>query len=308
MTSISGTATYQYTWVVLTSVPIGRSLSIHMVTVWHRCKTKTIRILNSKILRARATRRSTPPLPYEIVEMIFTHLIHDLRTLKACSLVCRSWYPATVQHLHHTLTLREDQPDATRSRLEPLSELHELGLISLVKEIRVSQGPGPSWFVPQAINHRFSALANVHTLKLENIEIHRFIPDLKHYFGHFSLTVRFIALYDPHCTPRQLSHFLSLFPDLDDVDIRLSHVYVHNTAIPDTGLVPHSTPKLRGRLVLYSFGWVETWAQLITSCGGLRFRHMDLSGGPCCAPFLLKACAETLETLRFNAREPPLSK
>jgi len=182
--------------------------------------------------------------------------------------------PAAAQHLHHTLTLRRDGRDVNGSQLEPLSKLHELGLLLLVKEIRIEQAPGLScWFVPRAFNHHSS-----------------------------------IALYDPYCTPQQLSHFLSLFPNLDDVEIRVSYTHMYNPAIPNTGLVPYSAPKLRGRLVLSGFSWVETLTHLIDSCGGLRFRHMDLGGGPCCAPLLLRTCAETLETLRLDAREGSLSK
>jgi len=69
---------------------IERGLSTHMVMVWHRGKAKIIRILGSTVLRARATDESTPPLPYKIVEMIIAHFAHDLRTIKACSLICRS--------------------------------------------------------------------------------------------------------------------------------------------------------------------------------------------------------------------------
>ena len=279
-----------------------------MVTVWHRGKAKTIHLLNSTVLRALATKKSTSPLPYDIVEMITTHLTHDLPTLKACSLVCRSWYSAAVQHLHHTFTLRSGGPDISHI-LEPLSELHELGLMPLVKELRVSQGPGfSSWFVPRVLNQHFSVLASVQTLKLDTVDIASFIPGIERYFGHFSPTLRSIGLYAPYCTPQQLSHFISLFPNLDDIEIWLPQTHAYDPADPDTGLLPFSAPTLRGRLILCGFGWVETWTHLITPYGGLRFRHMDLGGGPCCAPLLLKACAETLETLRLDAREGSLSK
>ena len=241
--------------------------------------------------------------------MIITYLTHDLRDIKACSLICHSWYPAAAQHLHHTFTLRRSGHGTNRSKPEPLSKLDELGLLPLVKEIRVDQGPGKScWFVPWAFNRHFFALANVHTLKLDNLEIHRFTPDVKRYLGHFSLTLQSIALYDPSCTPQQLSHFLSLFSNLDDIEIRFAYVHTYNPTTPNTELVPYSAPKLRGRLVLSGFSWAETLTRLIAASGGLRFRHIDLGGGPCCAPLLLKACAETLETLRFDAREDSFSK
>jgi len=245
---------------------------------------------------------STCRLPYEIVEMIVSHL-KDIKALKACSLTCHSWHTAAVPHIYHILILKERTPGDARNKLNLLSGLHGLGLTPHVKEIRVRECFSTHWFVPEAFSPLdlgyFSALANVHTLKLEELEIHRFVPGIEHYFGHFSQTLRSITLYDPRCTPRQLSHFLSLFPNLDDIEIWYISTHIPHTIIPDTELVPFSAPKLRGQLTLCDFRCPETWTDLITSCGGLRFRHMDLRRVTGCASVLLGACAETLETLRF---------
>ena len=245
------------------------------------------------------------PLPYDIVEMVIAHLTHDLSDLKACSLTCRSWYTATVQHLHYTITLVRNKPDIGNNRLEPLSTLHELGLLSLVKAIRLLEWPATGyWFVSPAFNRAtlrpFSALTNVHTLKLQYMEVYRCMPDVEPHFGHFSQTLRSITLYQPRGTSRQLSHFLSYFSNLDDIGIRNPLTRVSNTIVPDPELIPRSAPKLRGRLALYSSTSVEICTDLITSCGGLRFRHMDLCWSESCAPVLLEACAETLETLRLG--------
>jgi len=287
------------------------------MTVWrprHGGKTKADNQLDNPHPVARTTRESTQPFPYDIVEMIITHLVRDLDTLKACSLACHSWYTVVAPHLHHTLTLRgkgrgstRDQPNppSARDKLNPLSELHQLGLMPLVKEFRVEQwGDTISWFEPLAFNPRdlgqLSAFTNVRTLKIQELDIDRFIPGIERYFGKFSLTLQSITLYNPHCTPQQLSHFLSLFSNLDDVGVRDARACIPNASAPDTGLVPFSAPKLRGLLALYDFHWVETWTHLITSCGGLRFRYMDVRKGASCAPVLFEACAETLEILRFN--------
>ena len=82
--------------------------------------------------------------------------------------------------------------------------------------------------------------------------------------------------------------------------VRNTRACIPNAIVPDKELVPFSAPKLRGQLALYDFHWVETWTHLITSCGGLRFRHMDVRKGTSCTPVLFKACAGTLESLRFN--------
>jgi len=280
-----------------------------MVTAWRRPKAKVNNLNNAPLepqetwTTHELTRPFPAPFPYDIVDMIIAYLTRHRDTLEACSLTCHSWYTAAAPHLHHTLTLTGDGP---RSQLVPLSNLHELGLMPLVREIQVKQRR--PWFAPQAFSHLdlyyFSSLTNVHTLKLENVEIFRFISLVDRYFQHFAPTLRSITLSDPWCTPRQLSHFLSLFSNLDDIEIRNAHL----TTIPDKVLAPFSAPKLRGRLALYNASSVETWTHLITSSGGLRFRHMDLHKVGSCAPVLLEACAETLETLRLGARDDSLSE
>lgn len=256
---------------------------------------------------------STCRLPYELVEMITALLTRDLGTLKACSLTCRSWYTAAVPHLHHTLTLKSSGPDVTRAKLMPLLKLRELCLAPLVKEMRVEQSRDQgSWFAPRTSDCReschISAFTNVHTLKIQDVDIYRFISDVKYYFGHFSPTLRSITLSNLHCTPRQLSYFLSFFSNLDDVEILNTFTYAPNPTISDTELVALSTPKLGGRLVLNGSSWVDTWTHLATSCGGLRFRYMDLRKSATCMPVLLEACAETLETLRLYPTQDLIGK
>ena len=235
--------------------------------------------------------------------MVIAHITRDLDALKACSLVCRSWYIAAAPHLHYTLTLRRNVPSTARDKLKPLSKLHQLGLMPLVKEIRVDQCHD-QWLVPRGFSHRdlryFSAFANVQTLTLQYLDISLFIPGIERYFGHFSQTLRSIALNKPCCTPRQLSHFLSLFPNLDDIAMCWL-ASPPNETIPDPELVSFSTPRLRGRLVLSYFDSVETWTDLIATGGGLRFHYMELWKAGDCAPVLFEACAESLETLRFYA-------
>ena len=279
-------------------------------TVWFRSKAKISRLLrDNAFLETRTPRKPSTPLPHEVVEMIIAHLICDLRALKACSLTCLSWYIAAVPHLHHTITFREKIIFITQTRLRPLSKLHGLGIIPLVREVRVlcSLDERP-WFKSRAFSRQdlryFSAFANVQKLRLEKVDISSFIPKVGRYFGQFSATLRSITLIAPCCyTPRELSYFLSLFSNLDDIEIRylFSPSLLPNPPIPDTELVPISAPKLRGQLVAGWFCEVETWSALITWCGGLRFHSMTLYEVADCAPLLLDACSETLETLRFFA-------
>jgi len=265
-------------------------------------KDKIGRLLRSAPSETCTTYISTLSLPYDIVEMIIAYLARDLDALKACSLACRSWYIAAVPRIHHTLTLSNKSGDESRRWLEPLSALHGFGLTSPIKMIRIKQqslGEDP-WFVPQAFSpddlRHFSAFTNVQALMFHKVDVSKLIPGIEHYFGHFLPTLRSIELAVPRCTPRQLSYFLSLFPNLDDVNICFPR-NPSSIAIPDTELVLSSAPKLQGRLELRQINWVEPWTDLFTSRGGLRFHYVDLRWVGGCAPFLLGACAETLETL-----------
>ena len=292
---------------------VGTNLLTPSGTLSHRGKSKVDRPLSNPPPESYATPGPTYGIPYEIVEMIIAYLTHNLGDLKACSLTSRSLYIATVPHLHHTLTLRGDGLDLVHSKLGPLYELRELALTHLVKEIRVEQlWRSDHWFAPQVLSQSdlcyLSALSNVHTLRLHDMEIYHFIPGIEHYFGHFSPTLRSITLLIPNCIPQQLSHFLSFFPNLDDIEIERGRTYIPNKSVPDTELVPFSAQKMRGRLTLRKFCWVDTLTHLMASCGGLQFHHVDLRESMGCVPTLLEACAETLETLRFNASDHSHSK
>ena len=197
-----------------------------------------------------------------------------------------------------------NKPGITRGGLKSLFKLHKLGLVPLVKEIQVEQWGG-KWFVPQAFSDRdlchFSTFKNVQTLRLQDLEISRFIPGIEGHFGHFSPTLRSIVLMTPFCTPQELSHFLSLFPNLDNITISGVAAYQPDVTTPNPELVPTSPPSLRGRLVLLNFGLVGTLTSLVASGSDLRFHYMELHEVGGCAPVLFEACAETVETLRFSA-------
>lgn len=234
--------------------------------------------------------------------MIIAHLIYDIQALKACSLTCYTWYTAATPHLHRTFVFKEAGPGQDRGGLKPLSKRHALGLLPLVKDVQIQQScTQPRWFLPRSFSRRklryFSAFTNVQSLTLQQLDIHTFIPGVERYFGHFSPTLRSITLESPRCTPRQLSYFLSLFTNLDNIEIRS---FMHfKTRVPDNPLPALSTPKLRGQLSLSSFTAVDTWEDLAASCG-LRFRCIHLYPVSKCAPILLSACAETLEVLRIE--------
>jgi len=275
--------------------------------LWHRGKATVNRLTGNAPPKTRRTRESTFRLPYEIVEMITAHLTSDLATLKACSLTCRSWYALVLPRIHHTLLLGEEETKTHRDNLRQLSRLHKLGLAPLVKEILVKQGDwDENWLLPRTFkNHDlryFSAFNNVHTLKIQRLDNRNFMPNIKRYFEQFSQSLRSIALFSPwYIQPQELSYFLSLFPNLDDINITCFRPLIYPYF--DSDLVPFSAPKLRGDLTLRASSSIEIWSYLIAACGGLRFRYMELYRVGDCAHTLLEECAGTLETLKFHVAD-----
>ena len=123
--------------------------------------------------------------------MAIGYLTYDIQALKACSLTCYSWYIVAVPHLHHTFVFR----GIDRAGLKPLSARHALGLLPLVKDLRIPQPPSqPRWFLPQSLARRdsrhFFAFTNVQSLTVQNLDIRSFIPRLERHFRHFSPTLR----------------------------------------------------------------------------------------------------------------------
>ena len=281
---------------------VGTTLALGMVTVWSLSKSKIYRLL---IKAPKSIRQSH--LPYEIVEMILAYLAYDLYTLKECSLTCRSWHTIAAPLLHHIRTLARSKFRNKFIQSELLSGLHKPEQAHLVKKLRIKGGLFKSWFASDAFGHLdldyFDTFANVHTLKLEYMDISSFIPGVKRYFIHFSPTLRSIVLHNPRCTPRQLSYFLSLFTNLDDIEIQRVRACTPEIIIPDRRLAPFSAPKLRGRLILCDFSWVETWTHLIILCGGLRFHYIRLPWNETYTPILLDECAKTLVTVRFDTSD-----
>lgn len=276
--------------------------------VWHRTGATIDDVLALRIpgipyyTRARVERQ-TPRLPQEILEMIISNLTHNIPSLKACAATCFTWYNAAAPYLHHTLILREWHAVTTRRDLIPLAALHQLGLLPLVKKVEFRRGIFKCpWVVPDIFGSQsldcFSALVNLQDLTIADLFFSEFASGIEKYFGHFSPTLRSIALVRPVGSPRQLLDFLGLFPKLDDIKVAhyLAMIGTHDT--PDTPRAP-VWGSLRGKLTLEGFVDQRLLEEIITSFGEMRFSSMDLDE-VVGVQLLLDACAETLQTLRYR--------
>jgi len=238
--------------------------------------------------------------------MIVTHLIYEKTSLLACSLTCHSWHIATIPHLHHTLIITTYDLCTDKKFVwpKPLRDMRKFGLLPLVKKFQVYGKPyrvngfSPRLFSCCTLRH-FSALVNVQELGIDYLNIPKFMPRIRRYFGHFSLTVRSLALREPKGSCRQIIYFIGLFQQLEDLKLLYKRSEPREEPLDDLTLVPPFAPPLCGRLTMTSFTRVELVKAMIDLFGGLRFCYMDLCNVDG-MQLLLDTCAKTLETLRLH--------
>ena len=242
--------------------------------------------------------------------MILSYLIYDTPSLLACSLTCCSWYTTVAPRLHHSLTTDNHMFHLHGSRYlwpKPLRKSYNLGLLPLVKRFRIRLGEDGNEFTPAWLGWRtlryFSVLTNLQELGIDNLQIPAFMPDIQRWFGHFSPTLRFLALKEPKGSCRQILYFIGLFPNLQDLKLNYPLPADEKESTADATLTPLSVPPLRGCLTLTCFTRQKLVKDMIALFGGLRFCRMDLFRVNC-VRLLLDECADTLETLRLYPTEP----
>ena len=242
-------------------------------------------------------------LPQELVDTVISYFIYDTPTLLVCSVICHSWYIATVPHLHHSLTTDEKGKYRWPG---PLRESYNLGLHPIIKRFRIRLRFSDA-FTPKQLDRKtlryFSALTNLQELGIDYLQVFSFMPTIHQCFGHFAPTLQFLALKEPRGSCRQILYFIGLFPNLQDLKLCYPLPIEEQDSSADTDLVPLSIPPLQGRLTLTCFTREKLVKDMISLFGGLHFCYMDLFRVKC-VRLLLGACTETLEVLRLYPTDP----
>ena len=134
-------------------------------------------------------------------------------------------------------------------------------------------------------------------------QVPAFMPDIQRWFGHFSPTLRFLALKEPKGYCRQILYFIGLFPNLQDLKLNYPLLTDEKESTADATLTPLSVPPLRRYLTLTCFTRQKLVEGMIALFEGLRFCRMDLFRANR-VRLLLDECVDTLETLRLYPTEP----
>jgi len=108
----------------------------------------------------------------------------------------------------------------------------------------------PKWLSEPTLRY-FSALTILQELGIDRLRVSDFMPTIRQCFGHFSPTLRFLALEQPIGSCRHI--LIRFFPNLQD--LRLHYPFPRNEEDGSANpmLVPPSVPPLRGRLTLPCF-------------------------------------------------------
>ena len=183
----------------------------------------------------------------------------------------------------------------------------DVGLLPFVKKLHIYEGPySDNRLFPgifhRTLLHQYSTITNLQELAIDHLNISKFIPKLQRCFGHFSPTLRSLALREPKGSYRQIIYFIGFFQHLEDLKL-LSKIgapvcHPREQLIDYLTPAPRFTPPLRGKLTMRFSREVELLKLMINLFDGLRFHSMDLyyADG---TQLLLGACTETLETLRL---------
>lgn len=234
--------------------------------------------------------------------MIIARLEYDILALKACAATSFSWYNIAFPLIHHTFIFRDRSKTTSRACLNPLFPMHKLGLLPFVKKAQFhKEDYAPHWVVPAIFDPQsmryFRALVNLQDLAIEALDLSLFPPEpVGAFFGHFSPTLRSLALMCPLGSRRRLLDFFRLFPKLDDIMICEYFGEGEDHEVLDGKLIPIEGG-LRGQLKLKNVGDEGLLKDMIVAFGGMRFTSVCLESVQWAVPLLLKACAGTLQTV-----------
>ena len=146
-------------------------------------------------------------------------------------------------------------------------------------------------------------MTNLQELAIDHLNLGEFIPKLRRCFGHFSPTLRSLALKEPEGSCRQIIYFVGFFQRLEDLKLLfepgLFACHPQEQPIDFLTPAPCFTPPLRGQLTIRFYKHLELFKLMINLFDGLRFHSLDLLPSVDGTQLLFDACAGTLETLRL---------
>ncbi len=181
--------------------------------------------------------------PGEILDYIIDFLHWDVRSLKACALVCTAWTPSARFHLFNTITCHPDKPGRTVAQIAAwTSSEHGVQASRYITTLVVTPS-GSYTSLPTVgvteIALLMTRMPNIRRVTLDHVSIHHFdiarhttLPGASHTRPLIQLTIlRCETLGDSF---HIIGHLLCLYPQIDKLD------FIHTSCLWDPTL--ESTP------------------------------------------------------------------
>ena len=240
-------------------------------------------------------------LPPELIGRILKSLSDDPQSLKTASLVSKAWTGWSQAYLFESVHLAPNNLQHWLKNISPVVG----GPASHTRTLTLEEYRLLPWINPQYLDFPPSNLvsfSDVRSLFLIQWNATLFNgASLEPYFGHFGRSLRTLSLQFCALDPVTLFDFLSLLPNVQDLDI--AYLFPHSSPLDTIPDVPEVTPSFRGILSLADIDSDHLILKALAAVP-LHFATISIKGctfyDPGSYQMLLTSCRDTLVTLRFE--------
>jgi hypothetical protein len=240
-------------------------------------------------------------LPPELIDRILKSLRDDPKSLMVASLISKAWTTWSHAYLFESVHLK---PANLQHWLKSTSQDVD-ALASHTRTLTLEEYRLLPWINPQYLDLPLSNLTSfrdVRSLSLIHWNATLFNgASPEPYFGHFGKSLRALNLRFCMLEPVILFNFLSLLPNVQDLEI--AYLFPYSAALDTIPDVPKVTPSFCGTLLLADLASGHLILKALAALP-LRFTAISIRGctfhEPDVYQMLLTSCRETLVTLRFE--------
>ena len=247
-------------------------------------------------------------IPQELVDEILAYLEDDYTSLASCSLSCKALFCSTRPLIHRTFCLstgcsidRHRSSPLNRTQFDNLQLAGQAQVLRYATRLIIRLGDD---FVPENLRpylRYFRDMRGVTSLEIYLLDAAAFLPAFEECFGHITPTLRSLALSGARNPIREVFHFISRFPLLQDLDLVQFSLARHKPAQPHTTQQIKIPPPLNGALRFRgTYPSLEFIQSLINIPGGIHFRSVEM-GDARTVPLqtVIDACSNDIESITF---------
>ena len=225
----------------------------------------------------------------------------------SCSESCKALFCSARPLLHRTLCLstgnsidRHRSSPLNRAQFDNLRLAGQAQVLEYTTRLIIRLGTD---FVPENLRpylRYFRAMRGITSLEIYLLDTAGFLPAFEEYFGHIVPTLRSLTLIGVRDPIQNFFHFISRFPQLQDLDLMQFSLARHNPSQSCTS--PQiQTPPLNGSLRFRgTYPSIEFIQSLVNVPGGIHFRSVEM-GDARKFPLqtIIDACSNTVESITF---------